>query len=155
MGGRGQAPTPTSLRMLKGNPQHRPMNDQEPKIALGEVQPTEDLDEIALRTWRRTVPILLSAGLATPADAEPLTAMCQKWSEWAQIQGRLITEGFVVMRKGIPVRNPLAQQADVITGQLKGYFCEFGMTPASRSRIKVDAPKPKSKIESFREKHGG
>jgi len=151
----GRAPTPTSIRILKGNPQHRPLNDQEPKIASGDLQPTEDLDEIALQTWRRDVPILLAAGLATPADAEPLTTTCQKWSEWVQIQRRLRTEGLIVVRKGIPVRHPLAQQADVIAGQLKGYFVEFGMTPSSRSRIKVDQPAPRSKIDEFRAKHGG
>ncbi len=155
MGGRGRAPTPTSLRVLTENPQHRPLNDHEPKIPPGDLQPTEELDEIAMQTWRQTIPILLSAGLATPADAQPLTAMCQKWSEWTQIQRRLMKEGFVVVRKGIPVRNPLSQQADVLCAALKSYFIEFGMTPASRSRIKVDAPKPKSKVESFLEKHGG
>lgn len=155
MGGRGRAPTPTSLRILKANPQHRPLNHTEAKIPPGELQPTEDLDEIALQTWHRDVPILLAAGLATVADAKPLTAMCQKWSEWVQIQRQLRVEGLIVVRKGIPVRHPLAQQADVIAMQLKGYFVEFGMTPASRTRIKVEQPQVKSKVDEFREKHGG
>jgi len=152
----GRRPTPTSLRILKGNPQRRPINGAEPTIPAGDLpEPTEELDAEGLKTWARYVPILLGAGLATPADAPALTALCQKWSEWVAIQRRLKVEGMIVVRKGIPVRHPLAQQADVIAAQLKAYFVEFGMTPASRSRISVNVPKPKSKVDSFREKHGG
>lgn len=156
MAGRGPAPQPTSLKILKGNPGQRPLNAQEAKIPAGELPvPTDELDEEGLKAWHRTVPILQQAGLATPADRDGLTAYCQLWSQWVHIQHTLQKHGQIVIRKGIPQLHPLAKQAEGMLPQLRQYLAEFGMTPASRSRIKVDQPAPKSKVDAFLEKHGG
>src|SRR5262245_60910328 len=156
MAGRGPSPQPTGLRTLRGNPGHRKVNGQEAKIPPGELPvPTDELDEEGLKAWHRTVPILQQAGLATPADRDGLTAYCQLWSQWVHIQRTLQKHGQIVIRKGIPHLHPLAKQAEGMLPQLRLYLAEFGMTPAARSRIKVDVPPPKTRVDLFREKHGG
>ncbi len=157
MGGRGRAPTPTSLRILKGNPQHRPINDQEPKPPADPLEePTEGLDAEGAKEWRRVVSALHACGLATSVDRSGLMGYCQLYSRWRQIEDAIKADGLIVLRPGkIATLHPLAREAGMVLDKLRQYLAEFGMTPASRSRIKVDAPKPKSKVESFREKHGG
>jgi len=153
----GQQPVPTALKILRGNPGQRRIDEaREPKISLTDLpEPTEELNEEGMKAWRRLLPILIPAGLATPADYQGLTAHCQLWSRWVQINRLLNREGEVVMRKGIPELHPLLKQSEALAQQIRQYLCEYGLTPASRTRIKVDAPKPKSKGESFREKHSG
>src|SRR5262245_4679226 len=152
----GQQPVPTALKILRGNPGHQRIDDaREPKIPLAPLIVPEDLDEEGIKAWHRDVPILFAAGLATPADWAALTAYCRKWSEWVKVNRKLRETGPFVIRKGIPMRHPLASALEAIEHQLRAYFVEFGMTPGSRTRIRVDAPQPKSKVDSFREKHGG
>src|SRR5262245_24790030 len=152
----GQQPVPTALKILRGNPGCRPIDDErEPKIPVGDLpEPAEELNDEGLKAWRRLVPILGPSGLATPADYQGLTVHCQLWSRWVEINRRLNREGAVILRKGIPELHPLVKQSESLAQQLRQYLIEFGLTPGSRTRIKVDVPKPKSKVDSFREKHG-
>ena len=63
-------------------------------------------------------------------------------------------DGVIVIRKGLPTLHPLAAKAESLLPLLRQYLAEFGMSPASRSRIKVDGPPPNSDLQRFMEKHG-
>jgi phage terminase small subunit len=66
--------TPTALKLLAGNPGHRPLNQNEPKPEL--VAPTcpSHLSREAKREWRRIVPELEKLGLLTRIDRAALAA---------------------------------------------------------------------------------
>ena len=156
MGGRGFPPQPDALKLLKGLPGRRPPRGQAPTIAPGELpEPTDLLDADGLAEWRRLVPILQVAGLATPADAAGLTVLCALWGVWTQLQRALATEGLVVLRRGVSHPHPLLRPLAALAPLLRVYFSEFGATPGGRARIRVDPPQPKTKVDEFREKHGG
>ena|SRR5215831_17857054 len=146
---------PTALNILRGNPGHRPINGAEPKLpADPPLEPTNALDEEGLKEWRRLVPILVTAGLATPVDRAGLTGYCELWSRWIELDRLVRRDGMVIMRKGIPTPNRTVRVWLEVFGQLRTILGDFGLTPASRSRIRVDPPTPKTKIDLFREKHG-
>jgi len=157
MHGGGRRSTPTSLKSLRGNPGHRPINDREPKLPADAIpEPTEELDEDAAKEWRRVVGILHESGIARTVDQAGLTAYTQLWARWLKIERAIRKDGLIVIRPGkLPKLHPLAREASDLLPQLRHYLAEFGMTPASRSRIKVDQPAPRSKVDEFREKHGG
>ena len=152
----GQQPVPTALKILRGNPGHQRIDPREPKIPTADLsEPTDLLDENGLKEWRRLLPILFPAGLATAADRAGLIGYCDLWSRWIELGRRLRSEGTVVTRKGIPAPSRYLGAYLEVFKQLRGCMAEFGLTPASRTRITVNVPEPKSKVDSFREKHGG
>src|SRR5262245_46977777 len=113
MGGRGRAPTPTALKVLKGNPGRRQLNREEPRIEPGEIpQPTEELDEEGQKLWNQMLPVLGPSGLATRADWATLTALCRLWSKSALVERRILADGPIrVSRKGIPHLHPLWRES--------------------------------------------
>ena len=138
MAGRGFPPAPTALKILRGNPGRRPLNDKEPKPEVGAPDRPEILDPEARKEWARLTPELVRLGMVTPIDRMALTVLCMAWSEYCES------------------RQPGAGKKfrSAAFTQLVRILVEFGLTPASRSRIKVDAPPPKSDLERFLEKHG-
>src|SRR5439155_23962240 len=58
MGSRGPAPTPTALRILRGNPGRRPLPLNEPRAPLGPPPPPPELSTAALAEGNRLTPTL-------------------------------------------------------------------------------------------------
>jgi len=156
MAGRGPAPTPTQLKILKGNPGRRPLNRQEAQVASGIPTAPTELEGEAKAEWERIVPLLAEAGLLTRVDRGGLVMACQAWGRWITLQAEINRQGMLIKnRKGMPALNPLIRRQDECVSQFRPLLQEFGMSPSSRSRIKVDVPPQKTKVDLFREKHGG
>ena len=51
--GQGRKPQPTALKVLKGNPGRRPLNEDEPKPEVLLPRPPAHLSPVARREWRR------------------------------------------------------------------------------------------------------
>lgn len=143
MGRRGPAPTPTSLRLLRGNPGKRAINKREPKPAP--LRPTcpRWLNVEAKREWRRVVPELERLGLLTRVDRAELAAYCQSWARWKEAEEFIEKHG-----PAIPIRDAdgrvkyLQQIPQVSISQkerqaMRAFASEFGLSPSSRSRIQV------------------
>jgi len=151
---------PTALKILRGNPGHQKHEKldptREPKMARGEFpEPTEHLTGDAMTEWSRIVPILQGAGLTMLGDLHGLTEYCRTVGRLRTIGRRINRDGYIQETPKGPALHPLAREERELSQALRQYLIEFGLTPASRTRIKVEAPKEKSKVESFREKHGG
>jgi len=153
MGRHGFPPESTALKILKNNPGRRSLRRQDVKVPVELPEPTELVDAEALKEWCRAVPILQAAGLATSADFAALVCYCTVWSHWRQVSRARALEGFVTQRKASPALNPLFKAEMALLTQLRAFLVELGMTPSSRSRIKVEPPPIKSAIDRFREKH--
>lgn len=139
----GRKPTPTALKLVKGNPGKRALPKREAKIALAEPQPPTFLSDDAKVEWGRVCAALYRAGLMTELDRAALAAYCQAYGVWAQaeraiaklqangeLNGLLMktTNGNVIQHALIGVANKA--RADVVR-----YAAEFGMTPSARSRV--------------------
>lgn len=143
MGVRGPAPKPTVLKRLEGNPGRRPLNDREPQPGSGPPRMPRHLDEDARREWRRLVRILSRMRVLTEADGIGLATLCQAYSTLAKAQIQIAKTGILFKTpNGYYQQNPLLrvvnQQAEIVIKHLR----EFGLTPASRSRLTAEEPVP-------------
>jgi P27 family predicted phage terminase small subunit len=148
---KGRKPTPTALRLLRGNPRKHPVNLLEPNPApLDPLAAPAWLDPAARQEWDRVAPMLGRLGVLTETDADALAAYCESWVTWKQATERMRKFGLVVKRSAaegdLPVISPYVKIAHHAMAQMRAFLVEFGMTPSSRARIHTAEPKrPESK----------
>jgi P27 family predicted phage terminase small subunit len=152
MAPRGRRPTPTKLKLLRGNPGRRPLNEDEPAPAAGEIDAPDWLEGAAAQEWRRMAPVLHRLGLLTEIDGNALAAYCQAWARWREAEGQIKKFGMVIKGKGgFPVISPFVAIANRAMAQMRGFLVEFGMTPSARSRVGAAGKKnaPGDPFEEF------
>jgi P27 family predicted phage terminase small subunit len=156
MGRRGPRPGPTTLKLLRGNPGRRPLNPQEPQFPKKIPKAPAHLDPVARKEWRRVVKPLAAAGLLTDVDRAALSGYCVAWARWIDAESKLKEFGSVLRSpsKGFPVLSPYLIIANAAMNQMRRFLSDFGMSPATRSQLRVDQPAPPSKLEAFKAKHG-
>lgn len=138
----GRRPKPTALKELAGNPGKRAMNRSEPKFSGLPTCPSH-LDKQAKAEWKRISKELSAVGLLTSVDRAALAAYCQCWSRWVQAEKKIQETSLVVKaaKSGYPIQNPYVGIANTALDLMKKFLTEFGLTPASRSRLSVDSDK--------------
>lgn len=181
---RGRRPTPIPLRLLRGNPQHRPIPEQPAPPAGALLMPPwlRALDAIAeglntlsvrdLRTraanlkidgrtkmtreelilaieqmavgpreagWSELAPMLDSMRVTTAADAHALALTIDAYVDYIELRRIVVDEGQTYRtegRYGMQLKHrPEAVDASMRWGQVLKGLIEFGMTPASRSKV--------------------
>jgi P27 family predicted phage terminase small subunit len=138
------------MKRLAGNPGHRPLNENEPQPG-GIPQCPGHLDKVARKEWRRISKELIAVGLLTEVDRAALAAYCCAWSRWVAAEERIQDHGLVVKApSGYPVQNPYVGIANTAMDQMRKFLVEFGLTPASRSRLHAEPRKPKA-VDPFAE----
>ncbi len=134
MGKRGPAPTPTALKILEHRQPCR-INGREPKPEPGTPVCPRDATPEARRLWPR-VTRLLPEGVLTKADKWALLGLCSALARAIQAD-RVLSEKGLTRRTlaGDVVQRPEVNISTNSWKAARGWFQEFGMTPASRSRI--------------------
>ena len=136
MGRRGPTPQPTNLKVLRGNPGRRPLNENEPKPrALPPTRPAWLTGE-AKKKWEEVVPELERLGLLTIVDGAALAGFCQSWKDFVECarfikkNGRTFKtdNGYVVQRPEVAIAQKALQA-------VKAFGAEFGLTPSARVRL--------------------
>lgn len=142
MGKRGPAPKPTVLRVLEGNPSHRPLNKREPKPRIATPTPPAGLDKAARAHWNLLIAELERIpSLLTAVDGGVLAMICQAHSEWEQADAIVQESGLTInVKDGQVWPHPAVKIRDVAAKRYKALAAEYGLTPSSRSRINL--PKP-------------
>ena len=138
MGVVGRKPKPPELRLVEGNPGHRPIPANTPKPPpTAPTRPSWILPE-AKREWGRIVPHLERLGLLTVVDRAALAGYCQAWARYRQAEEMLDEEGFVtVTDKGNVIQHPAVAISRNMLQQIRAFAAEFGLTPSSRGRIQI------------------
>jgi P27 family predicted phage terminase small subunit len=136
----GRRPKPTALKLLDGNPGHRALNRNEPQPG-GIPSCPRHLDAVAKSEWKRISRELIATGLLTSVDRAALAAYCAAWSRWVNAETSIEKFGAVIKspKSGYPIQNPYIGIANTAIDQMRRFMIEFGMTPASRSRIHVNS----------------
>lgn len=147
-GRRGPPPQPTNKLRLAGSPLADKRKD-EPEYQTGEFGPTMVLDAESQAEWDRVYPQLQELGIAAPINAFPLTLLCTLAGSIARLQTRVAKEGPVVEGTRGPKRNPADQTLDAKVIQYTRLCQEFGLTPASKTRV-VSAPQDKKQSKAKR-----
>lgn len=173
---KGRKPLPTKIIELRGGTKysHRPPRSNEPKPKLGLPPCPRHLNTEARKEWKRMSRELHDLGLLTKLDKTVFAMYCTSWATWKDACGKLATMSMIMPKKstkteiiapdgtktnkqtvGAPMINPyfrIQQEAQI---QMMKCLVEMGMSPSSRSRIKVDMPKEKSKAQEFKDKKNG
>lgn len=139
MGLRGPIPQPTALKIMRGNPGKRLINKNEPAPEEFTADPPAHLDEDAVQEWNRLVPILKRMRVLTEADYIALANLCQAYSTMTQAQKQLKKAGLLYKtQSGYIQQSPLLSIVNASAETVMKHLREFGLTPASRSRLTVD-----------------
>lgn len=136
---RGRKPKPTAVRQLDGNPGKRPLNDAEPVPPPGLPTCPEFLEQEAREEWDRIVAILQEMDLLTTADRSALAAYCVAYGRWVRAEQQVRKFGEIVKSpdKGWPMQSPYLSISNQALETMRKLMTEFGLTPSSRSRIRV------------------
>lgn len=143
----GRKSRPTALKILEGEPNKDRINLREPKPKLGRPTCPMHLNGAARYEWRRIVPELEALGLLTQIDRAALAAYCQAYGRWVIAERKLnelssmSADKMALLYKttnGNLIINPLLSVANKAMEHMHKFLTEFGMTPASRSRITVN-----------------
>ena len=118
MAKRGRKPKPHSLKVLGGTDKGAPPEVQLPEPDDG-TPPNWLTDADALEAWDRLYELLSGTRVMTVGDVDSLAQLCA-------LQGKVI---MIYRNGGTPNSSQLQQ--------LRTYYNEFGMTPASRGRVKA------------------
>jgi P27 family predicted phage terminase small subunit len=140
---RGRKPTPTALKVLRGNPGKRPLSSDEPQPPAAPLISPAWLSDHAREHWEQTAPILAAHGLLTVLDVPAWSLACAAWSQ-VQAMSRLVEQDGATMptaREGAK-SHPAARLMQIWADLYLKLAREFGMTPTARVHLHVARPDP-------------
>ncbi len=112
---------PTPLKILRGNPGKRALNQGEPKPSPGDLEPPTWLHGDALEEWDRLAPTLHRLGLLTEIDGRALASYCQTWARWREAEAKIEEFGMVIKgATGFPIISPFVAVANPGDGADEG-----------------------------------
>ena len=151
----GPKTKPTTLKKAQGNPGKRPLPENEPMPDKPKKLPMSPrhLDKIGRKEWNRIGKLLHKLGLLTDIDMTALAAYCSTYATWVEAQENIKKHGVLIKaQSGFPMQSPYLTISNKAMSEMRKWLVEFGMTPSSRTRVKVEKPKEKNRLEKMQEK---
>lgn len=146
----GRKPKPTSLKLLQGNPGKRPIDDREPQPEVCVPDPPEHLSEAAREHWHQIAHELAEVGILTVLDQDALALYCEAYARWVNANQQIQQFGPLVKApSGYPMQSPFLAIANKAFDQMRALLTEFGMTPSSRVRVKVQQPAASDPMDDY------
>lgn len=147
---RGRKPKPTAIKELTGNPGKRALNKKEPKPAAGAPVCPAHLKGPARTEWQRLIAELAEMKLLSKVDRAELALCASAWGMYVKACNKIEKEGEVIISdKGGMYQNPWVGIRNKSMEQVHKFYTEFGLTPSSRVRVKVDAPNEEDEMASL------
>ena len=140
---KGAKPKATVVKLITGNPGHRPLNEREAKVRIVIPDPPEMLteNEDAMKEWRRVTPLLAEVGLIAQLDRATIAGYCMAWSRWIECEKMLKSTGLIVKApNGYPMYSPYLSASNKALDQVRQFSEQIGLSGSSRSRIKANQP---------------
>lgn len=162
MGRRGPPPKPTVQKKLEGTFRPDRVAEDEPTPEVGIPKPPKLLTGRAREAWDRIGPELEKMGVLTTADGLALELLCDAYAEWDAARNAVRRYGTTYSTKtksGKMVRpHPSVRIAAEAWRRVHRMLLEFGLTPASRTRVGrvpvEDDEKPADPWEELRPRRG-
>lgn len=138
------------MKELNGNAGKRPLNKKEPKPKSVIPQCPNHLDGSARTEWKRITIELHALGMISNVDRAALAICCTAWADYVKACNKLKKEGEVIVSdKGGLYQNPWMAIKKRSMEQIAKFYAEFGMTPSSRSRVRVEKPDDQDEMASM------
>jgi P27 family predicted phage terminase small subunit len=132
----GRKPKPTAMKLVKGTLRSSRTNPDEPKLQCCLPPCPPHLTDLAKDEYNRLGRKLVKAGIMTALDEIALAALCQSWAQYIEATEDIEKNGLSTPgATGADKLNPSVTAANVFLTTVRSLLAEFGMTPASRSRI--------------------
>lgn len=154
----GRPRKPTALLEAEGafkkNPKRKVERKNEPTFRKGVIRP-KHLKGLASATWDALVEEMDAIGLLQRVDSQALEAACVAYAQAVSAENAIAKHGMtysVVDQIGneIPRKRPEVDVLNAAWGRYRSFCTEFGLTPASRSRLGVgkqeDQPKTLAEV---------
>ncbi len=120
------------------------------------------LSAVAQKEWEDILPILREMKVLTAADGKALAAYCHNFARWFQAESELDRLGIMVEEPilGGPIehreivgykykRNPCNGISNDAQKLMKSFLIEFGLTPASRAKLRIEKPAEADPFEAY------
>jgi len=147
---RGRKPKPSALKELEGNPGKRAVNDQEPKPDVAIPECPTHLNGAARTEWKRITKELHALKLIAKIDRAALAICCTAWADYVKACNILRVQGEVIISdQGGLYQNPWVAIKKRSMDQVMKFYAEFGMSPSSRTRLKVETPTEEDEMAGF------
>jgi len=135
---RGPKPIPPELKILTGEKRKERLAPDRPMPSVCIPDPPKHLSLMAQKEWDYITPELARCGILAAIDRTALANYCQAVARLNKAELQLEKEELTVETiKGSMVQNPLIGIINRLYDITRQYAVEFGMTPSSRSRVKV------------------
>jgi len=141
---KGRKAMPANMRLLHGT--HR--EDRHGgglSVNIVNPDPPEGMPEAATAEWKRMAPILSGYRILSDLDLTTLQAYCRVYARWLEAERLLDESGKLVFttKSGYQAQSAYLSIINQCLKQMQSLMAEFGMTPASRERLKAIASAPK------------
>lgn len=137
----GRKPLPTQLKLVKGTARPHRMNPAEPQPVVAVPPVPDHLDDAAAAKFTELAELLARHGVMTELDAGALARYVVIWRRWLDAEVEVKRRGPVVKTAGGNIiQNPFLAVANKCLAQMGQIESEFGLTPSSRTRIRMAAP---------------
>lgn len=138
----GRKPIPTSAKIVKGTFRKDRANRDEPQFDPNIPTPPEHLGRVALVEWGRVAESLYRRGLLADEYRAGLAAYCQAYERWVAAETLLKEQGMLTeTTNGNVIQNPAVGIANTALLMMHRFMTEFGLTPASKSRVSAKSEK--------------
>lgn len=92
-------------------------------------------EEVA-KVWDELAPVFKGRGVITEADMTLFCEICSIIADMRKYKEKIELQGLTVDGSGGgTVKHPLISPLNTLRGMLRGYLCELGWTPGSRTKI--------------------
>jgi P27 family predicted phage terminase small subunit len=153
----GPPKTPTRLALVKGNPSKRAINKNEPKPPSGVPPTPKHFDKMGKYWFKRIGDELAAVGVMTTLDGKALELLIEAYTEYRQHCEVLAEQGYTYKTvsatgEDIVKAHPAAVMKSDAWKRIRAMLTEFGMTPASRSKVGAKGPAEVDPLEEFLKK---
>lgn len=145
MGLRGPLPKPTAIKQAQGNPGKRRLNDGEPLPPPGEISPPAWLGARGREVWDQVAPVAIAMRVLTTADVLAFARYCEAFARYVELKTWLAKNGTTFAKKNpkgkvvwvgeFPQAIEFRRWHEILI-RLEN---NFGLTPAARARLNVEA----------------
>lgn len=163
----GPSAEPTKLKILKGNPGHRPLNRFEPQPSTGIPDAPGWLTPYAREVWDQDAPILLAMRVMSKADWVVFALYCTAVSQVRAAEEGMHEVATLTGSAAMGMLEPMAtgdghRRSPLYTMSLESgkaalrYAVELGMTPSARTKIQtLQTDEPESDLQELMRGNGG
>lgn len=145
MGRRGPPPMPEAMRKLRGRRHRKKEPGKAVTLSVGMPPMPPDVREnkIARDTWKRVSADLIAMEVLSPQHGYALGALCIAYARAREADELVKKYGLLITKRGRITQNPAVRMSTQWWKEVRSWSQEFGLTPASGTRLRVVSPEAK------------